>query len=242
MRYKMVISYDGSKYYGFQRQKNVKSIQGELENFISKYLSSSVLVKGSGRTDKGVHAKGQVINFITSRSIPKDRFIYALNKQLPFDIKVLSIKYVDLSFHARFSAKKKEYKYFIKTKGLSAFDSNYYVYEPNLDVSLMNEAIKLFEGTHDFKGFCAMDINPLKDTTKTIYKVDIKEKRDMLVFSFTGSGFLKYQIRRMMAILIEIGKHKESVETIKYILENKDPLKFSKVAKPNGLYLYHVYY
>ncbi len=239
---KCIIEYDGTNFFGFQIQPGLKTVEGELNKTLSNIFSEDVKVIGSGRTDRGVHAKGQVINFVVSKKIPLERLFYAINKQLDPAIRVLKLRYVNINFHARFSAVKKEYRYYIKTKNFSAFDYNYFDYEPNLNVGLMCEAIKLFVGTHNFKGFSASDLNPLKDCNKTIFEAKINVKRDYLEFIFVGSGFLKYQIRKMMSLLIEIGKQKELKETITYILETQDRLKFTKVANANGLYLYHVYY
>lgn len=239
---KCVIEYDGTNFFGFQIQNEERTVEGELNKTFSNIFNENIKVIGSGRTDRFVHAKGQVINFETSKKIPPERLIYAMNKQLVSDIRVLKVTYVKDSFHARFSAKKKEYRYFIKTDRFSAFDYNYYDYETNLDLSLMEDAISLFIGTHNFKGFSAMDVNPLKDFNKTIYEAYIKKHKNTLEFVFKGTGFLKYQIRKMMALLIEIGKKKEKKETIVRILESGDRLIFTKVANPKGLYLYHVYY
>lgn len=239
---KCIIEYDGTNFYGFQIQPGVRTVEGELNKTLSNIFNEDIKVIGSGRTDRGVHAKGQVINFVVTKKIPLERLFYAINKQIVSDIRVVKLRYVPLDFHARFSSKKKEYRYYIKTKNFSAFDFNYYDYETNLDVELMSEAIKLFIGTYNFKGFSACDINPLKDCTKTIFDAHINVKRNELEFVFIGTGFLKYQIRKMMSLLIEIGKKREKIETITYILETQDRLKFTKVANPNGLYLYHVYY
>ncbi len=239
---KCIIEYDGTNFYGFQIQPELRTVEGELNKVLSNIYNEDIKVIGSGRTDRAVHAKGQVINFYCTKKIPTERLLYAFNKQLVPDIRVIKLRYVNLDFHARFSAKKKEYRYYIKTNNFRAFDFNYYDYQKELDINIMQEAIKLFVGTHSFKGFSAMDLNPLKDCTKTIYEAKINVKRNSLEFVFIGSGFLKYQIRKMMSLLIEIGKHKEKIETITYILETEDRLKFTKVANPNGLYLYHVYY
>ncbi len=239
---KCIIEYDGTNFYGFQIQPGLRTVEGELNKTLSNIFNEDIKVIGSGRTDRGVHAKGQVINFVVTKRIPLERLFYALNKQLVPDIRVLKLRYVSSKFHARFSAQKKEYRYYIKTKNFRAFDYNYFDYEPSLDVHSMVEAINLFVGTHDFKGFSTFDLNPLKDCNKTIFEAKINIKRDTLEFCFVGTGFLKYQIRKMMALLIEIGKHKENKDTITYILETQDRSKFTKVANPNGLYLYHVYY
>jgi len=239
---KCIVEYDGTRYAGFQIQPNADTIEAHLIEVLSLITKDEIKIYGSGRTDKGVHAKGQVFNFYTNKKIPAERFIYAINNQLPLDIRIKKLNYVKMDFHSRFSAKKKEYRYFIKTKDFNAFDVNYMDYQKNLDVNLMKNALKLLVGTHNFKGFCSVDVHPLKDFVKTIFEAELVEHRNKLEFRFQGTGFLKYQIRRMMALIIAIGKHEEEEKTIIDILEKKDPFIFTKVANPCGLYLWHVYY
>lgn len=239
---KAIIEYDGTHYAGFQIQPNADTIEAHIVEVLSLIFKENVKIYGSGRTDKGVHAKGQVINFYVNKKIPSNRLMYAMNNQLPADIRVKELEYVDMDFHARFSAKKKEYRYFIKTKDFNAFDVNYMDYQKNLDVNLIENGLKLLVGKHNFKGFCSVDVHPLKDFVKTIYKAKLIEHDSYLEFRFQGTGFLKYQIRRMMALLIAIGKHEEDVSTISEILLKQDPFIFTKVANPSGLYLWHVYY
>lgn len=239
---KCVVEYDGTRYAGFQIQPNEDTIEQHLIEVLSLITKEKTKIYGSGRTDKGVHAKGQVFNFYTNIRIPEDRFLYALNNQLPLDIRIKSLKYVNMDFHARFSAKKKEYRYFIKTRDFNAFDVNYRDYQKNLDINLMKKALELLVGKHNFKGFCSVDVHPNKDFVKTIFKAELINNSKTLEFRFVGTGFLKYQIRRMMALIIAIGKHEEKVETVSKILETTDPFVFTKVANPCGLYLWHVYY
>ncbi|MCR5787414.1 MAG: tRNA pseudouridine(38-40) synthase TruA [Acholeplasmatales bacterium] len=239
---KCVIEYDGSRYAGFQVQPNEITIESELLRVLNLICKEEIKIYGSGRTDRGVHAKGQVFNFFTHNHIPLDRFMYAFNRQLPLDIRVLSMEYVDLNFHARFSAVKKEYRYYLKQIPLNAFEHNYMAFSKKLDLNLVQNALKLLEGRHNFEGFCSVDVDKRKDFEKEIYEASVKETNDILEFKFIGSGFLKYQIRRMMALIIAIGLKEEKLETITKILETRDPFVYTKVADPSGLYLMHVYY
>jgi len=239
---KCVIEYDGTCFQGFQIQPNVRTVEEVFEYTISQILSEDIKITGSGRTDRYVHAKGQVINFYTNCDIPLERLFRALNRQLPLDIRVKEIEYVPISFHSRFSAIKKEYRYYIKTTPLNAFEHNYIDYQEKLDTNLMEKGLKLLIGQHNFEGFCSVDVDKRKDFTKTIYVASLNKIGDTLEFVFIGSGFLKYQIRRMMAVLIAVGKKEVELDVINKILETRNPFIYTKVANPSGLYLEKVYY
>lgn len=239
---KCVVEYDGSMYQGFQIQPNGDTIEAHILEVLKLILKENVKISASGRTDAHVHARGQVFNFYTNKNIPLDKLQYAINNQLPLDIRIKSIEYVSLDFHARFSAIKKEYRYYIKTKPLNAFEHNYFDYQRNLDINLLKNGLELLKGSHNFEGFCSVDVDKRKDFNKTIYETKLNVKDDYLEFVFIGSGFLKYQIRRMMAVLIAVSKKEEDLSIIEEILETRNPLLFTKVANPSGLYLEKVYY
>lgn len=239
---KCVVEYDGSMYQGFQIQQNGDTIEAHILEVLRLILKENVKISASGRTDAHVHARGQVFNFYTNKNIPLDKLQYAINNQLPLDIRIKSIEYVSLDFHARFSAIKKEYRYYIKTKPLNAFEHNYFDYQRNLDINLLKNGLELLKGSHNFEGFCSVDVDKRKDFNKTIYETKLNVKDDYLEFVFIGSGFLKYQIRRMMAALIAVSKKEEDLSIIEEILETRNPLLFTKVANPSGLYLEKVYY
>lgn len=239
---KCVVEYDGSMYQGFQIQPNGDTIEAHILEVLRLILKENVKISASGRTDAHVHARGQVFNFYTNKNIPLDKLQYAINNQLPLDIRIKSIEYISLDFHARFSAIKKEYRYYIKTKPLNAFEHNYFDYQRNLDINLLKNGLELLKGSHNFEGFCSVDVDKRKDFNKTIYETKLNVKDDYLEFVFIGSGFLKYQIRRMMAVLIAVSKKEEDLSIIEEILETRNPLLFTKVANPSGLYLEKVYY
>ena len=242
MRYKCVISYNGYNYMGFQIQHELPTVELKIKEAIKKMLDVEVTIAASGRTDRYVHALNQVIHFDLKKDINPNNLKRGINSFLPEDIYIKEVEKVSDDFHARFSAKSKEYHYLINTK---EYDPLTYMFMPfidKLDYDLMNDAIKLFIGTHDFKGFASAQIDKRKETVKTIYDAKIIKYDDKLEFIFIGSSFLKYQVRRMMGLLIEIGKKKETKEKILEVLEKKDPKISHKVASGVGLYLYKVNY
>lgn len=240
MRYKMTFSYDGSNFYGSQRQIEVRTVEEKINNALSKMHKKDVLIVTSGRTDRGVHALNQVAHFDSFLDIENEKFTKAVNSLLPEDIVVKKIIKIDKDFHARHQAIKKEYIYIIGTK-YDIFKRNYETYiNKELDVQLMNKAIKLFIGTHDFKGFCSYVKN--KPTVKTIYEASIKEEKDKLIITIIGDNFLRYMVRKMVGTLIEIGLNNKDINIINEIFIKKDSKLCGKTAKPNGLYLKKVYY
>ncbi len=242
-RYKCIISYDGTNFMGFQIQDNLRTVELEIKNALFKLTNEDIKIYSSGRTDRYVHALGQVIHFDLENEIPPLGLKRGINSYLPKDIYFKSIEQVDVNFHARFSAKSKEYRYYINKKEYSPLLANYQAFiSYKLDYNLMGEAIKLFIGTHNFKGFSSSSIDPRKDTVKTIYEAKMNEYDNYLEFIFVGTGFLKYQIRRMMGILIDIGRGKLDINIINHILETQDTNILFKTADGCGLYLYQVNY
>lgn len=239
---KCICEYDGANYKGFQIQHDDPTIELALIKAIKYITKENVKIYASGRTDKDVHAVGQVFNFYTNFKENESRFMYAINRMLPSDIKLKSLEYVDMSFHSRFSAKSKEYRYYIRYKNYSVFQTRYSLFKEKLSLSLMDEAIKCFLGTHDFTAFCSSDVDERKSCVKTITKAEINDLGDTYEFIFEGTGFLKYQIRRMMAILIAIGLNKEKKETIYQLYESKSKQMKHRIAPGCGLYLYKVNY
>lgn len=241
-RIKCTVAYDGFNYMGFQVQGDLDTIESRLVNAIKEMTGKIVKIYPSGRTDRYVNAKAQVFHFDTDLEIRPYGWKSGINDFLPVDIHITDVEIVDESFHARFSALKKEYRYYIRKTDYDVFTYRYAPYIPKLDVSKMAEALNAFVGTHDFKGFASAQIDKRKDTVKTIYEVKLNEYDDFLEFIFIGSGFLKYQVRRMMGIIIEIGRGKENIDKILQILENPDPSVSHKIADGRGLFLEKVYY
>lgn len=239
---KLVLEYDGTNYYGFQRQINLINIEDELVKAISNIDNNVDKVHGSGRTDRFVHARGQVVHFETNKVIEEYKWLVSINSFLPKDIRVKSVNYMNDDFHARFSAISKKYSYLIKENNYSVFDRNYFGYYPNLDLNKMNIAIKELLGTHNFKGFCSSKINEMKDTNRTIFEAKIIEQNDYIEIMFHGNGFLRYQVRKMIGSLIEVGLNKLSLEKFIEILNSEDPSLSNKMAVAQGLYLMEVNY
>ncbi|MBE0700890.1 MAG: tRNA pseudouridine(38-40) synthase TruA [Acholeplasmataceae bacterium] len=240
MKYLAVVSYDGSKYHGFQRQTNANGIQSVIEKALKLMTQTEIKIHSAGRTDKGVHALGQVFHFESSLDIEPETWLRAVNDRLPLDIRILSIKIVKQEFHARHNAKTKVYRYVIAKKPSTVFTQNYEVYVPNLNIDFVKKALPFLEGTHDFKGFCQHVKG--KATLKTIYAAKLKETKTHYVFTFHGNGFLKYMVRSMMGTLIEIGISKKDPTVIKAILETQDRSLAGKTADARGLFLVRISY
>ncbi len=240
MRYKCIIEYDGTNYYGYQRQPERVSIQEVFENALKIICKEDVKSFASGRTDAHVHAKGQVLHFDSDINMKPESWKKALNSLLPEDIHIKSIEGISDDFHARFSVKSKEYRYFINIGDYDVFFNNYTAYFKDLDIDKMKEAIKYFIGTHDFTTFSRFVEK--KDTTRTITDAYIIEHGRFLEITFIGDGFLKYMVRIMVGTLIDIGLHKKKPEDINHLFEAKNRRLTGRTASPNGLYLWKVNY
>jgi tRNA pseudouridine38-40 synthase len=244
VRYKCTISYDGSGFSGYQVQPNKRTVQSELEAVLTKmHKGETVKIAGSGRTDAGVHAKGQVIHFDSPLSIPADKWEKALNSMLPGDISVLSAVSIDESFHARFDAKGKEYRYVLHLSSKrDPFLRKYaYQYPYGLNIQAMKDASKFFLGTHDFSSFCAAKTE-VKDKVRTIETIDFTLEDELLTIRFVGNGFLYNMVRILVGTLLEVGAGELSPEDIPLILEQKDRKHSGKTAPGHGLYLWEVFY
>lgn len=238
MRYKMIFKYDGSKFHGFQRLNNKRSVQKEIEDALKKVFEKEIEIKGSGRTDAGVHANNQVAHFDIDK-IEKN-IEDKLNELLKPDIIVKSVMKVKDDFHARHSVKKKEYIYKIN---LGPYQSglNDYCYQPRfkLDIGQMKDASKLMMGTHDFKNFVSGE---KEDTITTIHSIKFKKSFGMLEIRFVGSGFYRYMVRNLVGALLEVGKIRITRTTIKEMIDNPNKKKTLPTAPSEGLYLNKVWY
>ena len=243
MRYKITFSYDGSNFNGYQVQPNLRTVQGELEKAVS-YLNKQTYtpVVASGRTDKGVHALNQTAHFDLNINNTLYKIKRGLNSNLPDDIHIIDVEEVSQDFHARFSVKKKEYIYKLNIGEYNPIERKYiYQYNKELNIEKMNEAIKYFIGTHDFTSFVPTE--DLKDDpVRTIYKANIKEKNNILEISFQADGFMKYQVRNMVGLLISIGENKKKSSEVEAIINNKNRSQKFKTASAVGLYLKKVWY
>lgn len=243
-RYKCIISYDGSGFSGYQVQPNKRTVQSVLEAVLTKmHKGETVRVSGSGRTDAGVHAKGQVIHFDSPLIIPEDKWEKALNSLLPEDISVLSVVSVYESFHARFHAVGKEYRYVLHLSSKrNPFQRKFaYQYPYRLNIQAMEQASKFFLGTHDFTSFCAAKTE-VEDKVRTIESIDFTREDELLTIRFVGNGFLYNMVRILVGTLLEVGSGERSPEDIPIILAHKDRRVSGKTAPAHGLYLWKVFY
>ena len=243
MRYLITFSYDGSKYNGYQKQVNVRTIQEEVEKVLTIINdNNSVSISASGRTDRGVHALNQKAHFDLKINITSDKLKMAMNSMLPNDIYVKKVEEVEDDFHARYNVKNKEYIYKINMGEYNPIEKDYiYKYNKKLDIEKIEKAIKFFEGTHDFKSFTAAD--DIRDNyERTIIKTDVRLENDVLTMTFVGTGFLRYMVRNIVGVLIEVGEGKRKIENIKEIFEAHDRKEAGKTAPAEGLYLKDVYY
>lgn len=210
------ICYDGTRYKGFQRLSGGDiTIQGKLEDTLSRLLCEKIKISASGRTDAGTHALGQVVNFHCESQMPCEEILSSLRQYLPEDIGVYSCKNVSERFHARLNAKTKTYRYRLwNSSEPCVFDRKYvYVDRREFDLDAMRQAAALYVGTHDFSAFCA-NKNMKKSTVRAISSFDIQRCGDELIFTVTGNGFLQYMVRIMVGTLLEVGTAERSAESI----------------------------
>lgn len=243
-RYKCTISYDGTLFSGYQEQPNARTVQSEIELALSKiHKGDAIKIMASGRTDAGVHAKGQVIHFDSPLSIPEDRWRIALQTQLPKDIAIIKVEKAKASFHARFDTMGKEYRYYVhRTQINDPFTRHYqYQFSYSLDVIKMQLAASYLVGTHDFTSFCSAKTE-VEDRVRTINVIDIVEDGDVLMFRFVGNGFLYNMVRILVGTLLEVGRGHKMPEQMVEILAAMDRNQAGKTAPPQGLYLWKVHY
>ena len=241
MRVKCIVSYDGSRFHGFQVQNRELTLQGEIQKAIKKINEVETVIHASGRTDAKVHAVHQVFHFDTEKTLPEMQWKRAINHFLPNDIYILDAQYVDENFHSRYSALKKEYRYLLSTKEYDPFQTNYiYQYGRSLDIDLMRDAAKIFIGEHNFASFCSYD--QYGNTIRTLYTFDIEEEDGIITFQLIGNGFRRYMVRHLVGGIIQVGAHRIEKEKLLEMLESCGEKKCLFKAKPQGLYLQEVYY
>ena len=210
------ICYDGTRYNGWQRQvSHDNTIQGKLETALSRILGEPIEISASGRTDTGVHARGQVANFHTQSPMDCAELLAQLRRYLPEDIGIYSCREVSPRFHARLNALEKTYQYRLwNTAAPCVFERRYVaVMEDRLDLEKMRDAAELLIGTHDFSAFCA-NKKMKKSTVRTIKSFDIQRVGDEIRFTVTGNGFLHNMVRILVGTLVEVGQGDRSVESI----------------------------
>ena len=242
---KALIEYDGTGFKGFQIQPLVRTVQGELEKALQNLTQEKVKVIGAGRTDAGVHALGQVINFSTAAMIPVERFPLALNRYLPEDLRVLAAEEVAADFHARFTACWKTYRYlFRRGKTEKVFWRNYALVLPadrELNLRAMQKAARFLVGKHDFSAFCASG-SEVKNYERTIWHCGFRKWNTGWALEVTADGFLYHMIRNIFGPLQAVGEGKLIPEDIPQILASRQRSQAGPTAPPQGLYLVQVGY
>ena len=240
---KLLIAYDGTAYHGWQTQLNKATIQETIENAISIVTKQKIDLTGSGRTDSGVHACGQVANFKADTKIPEEKVKIAINANLPPDIRILDSVDVSPDFNSRFDALDKTYMYQIYNDSVAnPFYSRYSCFVPqSLDIDKMEEALKFILGTHDFKGFMASG-SQVKTTERTIYAAKLLKEENLIKIYINGNGFLYNMVRIIAGTLIDIGKGLKDISCIEKALTDKDRTVLGQTAKPEGLFLLKVNY
>lgn len=240
---KLLIEYEGTNYSGWQRQIKRKTVQEEIEKAIKKLSREDVNLIASGRTDRGVHAKGQVANFRTHSKIPGENYKFALNMKLPEDIKILESCEVDFDFHSRFHAKGKRYKYVIYNGKMPRplYRNFSYHVDWQLDLEEMQASADYFIGYHDFKTFMGRKTD-VDTTMRTIYNMEINRCGEFIEIIIDGKSFLRNMIRIIVGTLIFIGRGRIGKEELPEIMRGRDRILAGPTAPAQGLFLEKVYY
>lgn len=237
------IQYDGTDYFGWQRQAGFRSVQQDLEEAIEKVTGEQTVLHGSGRTDTGVHALRQMAHFQTESALSEEKLLRAINSYLPEGVAVTNCQFMPARFHARFDVCSKRYLYLVRSSKIEKPVGRPYVYWVPyvLDLKKMREAAAYFLGKHDFRSFAGADKTE-KDSVRVIYSFKIFRRKDRFHFFVEGDGFLLHMVRTMVGTLIEVGRQKIRPIAVKEILEAKDRRKAGPNAPAHGLFLLRVKY
>lgn len=241
--YRMTIQYDGTRYQGWQRQTSTgNTIQGKLEEILSKMCDKKVEIDGAGRTDAGVHSRGQTASFMIDTDKTPEEIRDYINRYLPEDIAVTRLTVAGNRFHARLNATGKHYRYRIRTSPLQDVFERRYVYHlgQTLDVDAMRKGAELLSGTHDFKAFTS-NHRTKKSTVRSI-RIEIKETPEELILEYTGDGFLYHMVRILTGTLVEIGQGERKPEEIPDIISSKERSRAGMLVPAQGLCLEEVWY
>ncbi len=241
MKYLVELTYDGSKFYGFQKQNNKETVQGNVESVLSKILNENIKTIGASRTDRGVHAYSQFISFETSKDIDRNKLLNSLNKLINESIYIKNITIVNDDFSPRYNVLMKEYVYKINVGEYNPIEKDYvYQYSKKINISLLKKAVKKLKGKHNFKSFTS-------DTEKDNYEREIKDikviKENNYVYIFIqAKSFLRYMIRNIVGLLLDINEGKKSINDINFIFKSEDRKVLGKCAPACGLYLNKIKY
>lgn len=247
---RLIIAYDGTEFNGWQRQRDARTIQGEIETCLERMAREDISLHGAGRTDAGVHAEGMVAHFKTVCKISPEDFLRGLNSMLPGAIRILDTEYITDDFHARFSAKGKHYQYTIFTGRIQLPSKRLYSLHirDHLNLEILRGCLSELEGTHDFSSFensGSRDKNyPFgRGAVRTLSHVSLtRTDNDFLVFDFIGDGFLRNMVRNLIGTLLEAGRERLSVSIFREILQAKDRSLAGATVPPHGLNLKKVFY
>ncbi len=241
MRYLCEISYDGYLFYGFQRQKDKRTVCSLVEEVLGKVLNENILIVGASRTDRGVHANSFYFHFDCEKVLDTEKLKVSLNKLISNDIYFKNITIVNEDFHARYSVKSKEYVYVINMGEYNPTRRNYELeYNKKINIKLLKKAGKYLVGEHDFKSFTSDSMG--KNTIRRINYIKFKKTKELLIISIEANGFLKYMIRNIIGLFLEINENKKTPIMTKEILESKDRTKLGIKAPASGLYLNKIKY
>lgn len=240
---KLTVEYDGTRYHGWQVQAKGETIQAVLERAISTFVGKSTRVTGSGRTDAGVHALGQVVNFYSDEDVNLHKIRRALNALTPEDITIKDVEIVPDSFDARRDGRSRIYEYHILNRPSPSpfyLSRAWHVHE-SLDLQSMRAAIHCLEGEHDFSSFRAAGCDALHPV-RTIYRTVLEQRGELLVYTIEATAFLRHMVRNIVGTLLEVGRGVRSPQSFAELLEARDRTKAGPTAPPHGLYLVEVKY
>lgn len=244
--YKLIITYDGTAYGGWQVQPNAVTIQQLLQEALTTFFREPILAAGAGRTDAGVHALGQVASFQTAKPFDNRRLLNSLNGLLPKDIRVIDLQEVENDFHPRYSAQKKIYRYHLDLGRFATPFKRLYSWHINarFNHETAAEAASHFIGTHDFRSFANVGYHDgrERDTVRTIYRLDLLRSEDELALEFEGNGFLYKMVRNIVGCIVEAATGKLSTAAIPAMLQQLDRKAAGQAAPPQGLFLVEVIY
>lgn len=240
MKYMASIKYDGSKFHGFQRLKDKNSIQKELERTLTIINKKETIIKGAGRTDRGVHAYNQVIHFELDYEIPSKRLKNAINSIIDKSIYINYCKEVDDSFHSRFNVKEKTYEYIINLGTYDPIKNDYLLnYNRKLNIKNIKKASKYLIGSYSYKAFVTGNRN---NYDSSIYNIIIKKKKDILIIKFIGKTFYNHMVRNLVGALLLVGENKITPKHIEEMLLKKENIFHYSTVPSNGLYLMNIKY
>lgn len=241
-KFKLVIEYEGTRYSGWQVQKNARTVQGEIIGAIKKVFATNDFdFQGAGRTDAGVHALNQIAHLEVKTNLKEDKIKFALNDNLPADINIIEVEKVNKSFHARKYAKYRSYLYIISQRRTAFAKKFVWWIKDELNFEKMNLSARHFIGLKDFQSFAELD-DEEKSTLVKIEDIQMKREGSLILIRIVGSHFLWKMVRRMIGVLVEIGRNNLEEEELIEMIEKKSELPAKFTAPPSGLYLENVFY